>query len=109
MYQDSLDCLAIRGMFVSYGQSSGAPAPIATSSLAAKALFLTRPSLLHYTAKREELEEVSSDLFANVANGALKIRVHATYPLSQAAKAQDDLEGRKTTGSTVFLPDALFN
>lgn len=107
-FQDSLDSLAVRGMLVSFGQASGAPAPVATSSLAVKSLFLTRPSLMDYTVKREELEEISSDLFATVAKGALKIRVHATYPLSQAAKAQDDLEGRKTTGSTVFLPDALF-
>jgi len=95
-------------MLVLYGQASGLPAPLALSSLAAKALFVTRPSVLHYTVTREELEEVSSDLFANIANGALKIRLHATYPLSQAVKAQDDLEGRKTTGSTVFIPDALY-
>jgi len=105
-FQDSLDSLAVRGMLVSYGQSSGPPAPIATGQLAMKALFLTRPSVLHYTGKREELEEAASDLFANIANGALKVRLHATYPLSQAAKAQDDLLGRKTTGSTVFVPDA---
>lgn len=107
-FQDSLECLALRGMLVLYGQSSGAPDPMPPSALAAKSLFLTRPSLLHYTVKREELEEVSADLFAAVAKGVLKVRVHAIYPLSQAAKAQDDLEGRKTMGSTVFVPDALF-
>lgn len=95
-------------MLVSYGQSSGPPAPLAVGVLGMKALFLTRPSVLHYTAKREDLEEVASDVFANIASGALKVRMHATYPLSQAAKAQDDLLARKTTGSTVFVPDALF-
>jgi NADPH2:quinone reductase len=94
-------------MLVLYGQSSGPPEPIPVSALAARSLFVTRPSLMHYTQTREELEEVSSDVFANVANGVLKIRVHATYPLSQVAKAHDDLEGRKTTGSTVFIPDSL--
>lgn len=103
-----MDSLAVRGMLVSYGQSSGPPAPIAVGQLAMKALFLTRPSVLHYTGKPSDLEEAASDLFANIANGALKVRLHATYPLSQAAKAQDDLLARKTTGSTVFIPDALF-
>lgn len=107
-FQDSLDCLAVRGMLVSYGQASGLPEPVPLPTLSLKSLYITRPSLLHYTAKREELEEISNDVFANVANGVLKTRVHATYPLSQAAKGQADLEGRKTTGSTVFVPDALF-
>lgn len=105
--QDSLDCLALRGMLVVYGQASGTPDPIPLSAIAAKSLFISRPSLIHYTLKREELEETASDLFANVANGVLKAHVHAVYPLSQAAKAQADLEGRKTTGSTVFTPDSL--
>jgi NADPH2:quinone reductase len=94
-------------MLVLYGESSGLPEPIPVSALAARSLFVTRPSVLDYTQTREELEEVSSDVFANVANGVLKTRVHATYPLSQVAKAHDDLEGRKTTGSTVFIPDSL--
>lgn len=106
--QDSLDCLALRGMLVVYGQASGPPDPIPISALAAKSLSITRQSLFHYIQTREELEEISSDVFANVANGVLKISVHAVYPLSQVAKAHDDLEGRKTTGSTVFVPDGLF-
>ena len=62
---------------------------------------------MHYTQTPEELEEISRDVFANIANGVLKIRIHGVYPLSQVAKAHDDLEGRKTTGSTVFVPDGL--
>ncbi|KAG0569661.1 hypothetical protein M758_6G102100 [Ceratodon purpureus] len=107
-FQDSLDCLAFRGMLVLYGQASGPPEPVPVFALAARSLFLTRPILMHYTRTREELEEVSNDVFANVANGVLKIRVHGVYPLSQAAKAHEDLEGRKTTGSTVFIPDSLY-
>ena len=95
-------------MLVLYGQASGPPEPVPVFALAARSLFLTRPILMHYTRTREELEEVSNDVFANVANGVLKIRVHGVYPLSQAAKAHKDLEGRKTTGSTVFIPDSLY-
>jgi NADPH2:quinone reductase len=106
-FQASLECLAYRGMLVLYGQASGPPEPIPVTAIASKSLFISRPSLMHYTMTRKELEEIAGDLFANVANGVLKVRVHAIYPLSQAAKAHEDLEGRKTTGSTVFVPDSV--
>ncbi|PUZ43312.1 hypothetical protein GQ55_9G651600 [Panicum hallii var. hallii] len=104
-YKASVECLASRGFLVSFGQSSGKPDPIPMSDLASKSLFLTRPSLMHYTATRDELLESAGEVFANVANGVLRVRVNHTYPLSEAARAHADLEGRKTSGSIVLIPD----
>lgn len=104
-FQGSLECLASRGYMVSFGQSSGMVDPVPTSVLATKSLFLTRPSLMHYTATREELLRCAGEVFAAVANGVLKVRVTKTYPLSEAAKAHADLEARKTSGSIVLIPD----
>lgn len=103
-FQGSLDCLKYRGYMVSFGQSSGTPDPVPLSALAAKSLFLTRPSMMHYTATRDELLEVAGELFANVASGVLRVRVNHKYPLSQVAQAHLDLESRKTSGSVVLLP-----
>ncbi|CAN6308369.1 unnamed protein product [Urochloa humidicola] len=105
-YKASVECLASRGFLVSFGQSSGIPDPIPMSDLASKSLFLTRPSLMHYTATRDELLESAGEVFANVANRVLRVRVNHTYPLSEAARAHADLEGRKTSGSIVLIPDA---
>ncbi|KAF8740631.1 hypothetical protein HU200_013792 [Digitaria exilis] len=104
-YKASVECLASRGCLVSFGQSSGLPDPIPMSDLASKSLFLTRPSLMHYTAIRDELLESAGEVFANVANGVLRVRVNHTYPLSEAARAHADLESRKTSGSIVLIPD----
>ncbi|CAN0902329.1 Quinone oxidoreductase 1 [Linum grandiflorum] len=98
------DTVQIRGYMVVFGQSSGTPDPIPLSALAPKCLFLTRPSLMMYTVTREELLETAADVFANMASGALKVRVNHTYPLSEAAKAHSDLESRKTSGSVVLIP-----
>ncbi|KAL5727809.1 NADPH:quinone reductase [Ranunculus cassubicifolius] len=106
-FQGSLSCLKMCGYMVSFGQSSGAPDPIPLSALAAKSLFLTRPSLFHYTEDRDELLKAAGELFANVASGVLRVRVNHTYPLSQAAQAHTDLENRKTTGSVVLIPDVV--
>jgi NADPH2:quinone reductase len=101
----SLDCLRPMGTMVSFGQASGPVAPVDISLLAAKgSLFLTRPSLMTYTARREDLLAHAADLFAVVAKGAVTVDVRQTYPLSQAARAHEDLEARKTTGSTVLVP-----
>ncbi|GMY29432.1 probable quinone oxidoreductase isoform X2 [Fagus crenata] len=100
----SLACLKSRGYMVSFGQSSGTPDPLPLSALAVKSLFLTRPSLMQYTATREELLETAGDVFSNVRDGVLRVRVNHTYPLSQAAQAHADLESRKTTGSVVLIP-----
>jgi NADPH2:quinone reductase len=104
-FMKSLDCLRPLGMMVSFGQSSGAIAPVDLSVLAAKgSLFLTRPSLMTYTAKREDLLNHAMDLFEVVESGAVKIEVKQTYPLAEAARAHRDLEARKTAGSTVLIP-----
>ncbi|KAK4431672.1 2-haloacrylate reductase [Sesamum alatum] len=104
-FEGSLTCLKLRGYMVSFGQSSGTPDPVPLSALAAKSLFLTRPSLMHYTITRDELLQTASEVFTNLAAGVLRVRVNHTYPLSQAAQAHADLENRKTSGSVVLLPD----
>ncbi|PWA78135.1 groES-like zinc-binding alcohol dehydrogenase family protein [Artemisia annua] len=106
-FEGSLACLKIRGHLVSFGQSSGAPDPVPLSALAVKSLFLTRPSLMQYTAKRDELLEAAGEVFANIATGVLRVRVNHKYPLSQASQAHLDLESRKTTGSIVLIPDGV--
>ncbi|KAK2994670.1 hypothetical protein RJ640_026149 [Escallonia rubra] len=106
-FQGSLACLKFRGYLVSYGQSSGMPDPLPLPALGVKSLFLTRPSLMQYTATREELLESAGDVFANIASGVLRVRVNHTYPLSKSAQAHSDLENRKTTGSVVLIPDSM--
>jgi NADPH2:quinone reductase len=104
-FMASLDCLAPLGMMVSYGNASGPVGAVDVGLLGAKgSLFLTRPSLATYTAKRADLETTANDLFAVVQSGAVKIRVNQTWPLSDAAEAHRALEARRTTGSTVLLP-----
>ncbi|EKD35858.1 MAG: hypothetical protein ACD_75C01749G0002, partial [uncultured bacterium] len=104
-FMQSLDCLRPMGVMVSFGQSSGPIGPIDLGLLAQKgSLFLTRPSLMHYTARREELLAHARDLFAVVASGAVKIRIMQEYALRDAAKAHRDLEERKTTGSSILVP-----
>lgn len=104
-FAGSLDCLRPLGMMVSFGQSSGPVPPFEVNTLAAKgSLFLTRPSLFAYIARREDLLEGAAEMFDLVARGVLGIEVHQTYPLREAARAHQDLEARRTTGSTVLLP-----
>lgn len=99
----SLDCLRPMGMMVSFGQSSGPVPPIDIAMLAQKgSLFLTRPSLMTYTARREDLLAHAEDLFGVVQSGAVRITIGRTYPLAEASRAHRDLEGRKTTGSSVL-------
>lgn len=104
-FMGSLDCLQPLGMMVSFGNASGAVPPFNAGILAQKgSLFLTRPTLATYAASREELVKMARELFAVVRSGKVKISVNQTYPLKDAAQAHQDLEGRKTTGSTVLLP-----
>jgi NADPH:quinone reductase len=104
-FEASLDCLATFGMLVSFGQSSGKIPPVDLGVLSAKgSLFVTRPTLMTYTASRDDLLSAANDLFDVVQRGAVRIRVNQRYPLREAAEAHRALEGRQTTGSTVLLP-----
>jgi len=104
-FMDSLDCLQPMGLMASFGNASGAVTAFNPGILAQKgSLFLTRPTLVHYTASRDDLVKAARELFAVVKSGAVKIRVNQTYALRDAAQAQNDLEARKTTGSTVLIP-----
>ncbi len=101
----SFDCLRPLGLMVSFGQASGPIGTFDPGLLAAKgSLFLTRPTLMTYTAQRNDLLASASELFDVVRAGAVKIEVQQTYPLREAAQAHRELEARKTTGSTVLLP-----
>ena len=99
----SLDCLAPFGMMVSFGSASGPVAPVALTSLKGS-LFLTRPSLFPYIDSRSDLEATANELFDVVAKGAVKINIAQRYALADVAQAHRDLEGRKTTGSTILIP-----
>lgn len=104
-YPGSLDCLKPFGLFVSFGNASGPIGNFDILMLSAKgSLYATRPTLVTYTAKREDLLANATELFDVVSKGIVKINVNQTYPLKEAAQAHRDLEGRKTTGSIVLLP-----
>lgn len=103
-FMKSLNCLRPMGTMVSFGQSSGPVDPFDMSLLAAKgSLFLTRPSLMNYTAQREALLVHAQDLFEVVVSGAVKINIFKEYDLKDAIRAHQDLESRVTSGSSVFL------
>jgi len=104
-FTGSLDCLRPRGLMVSFGNASGPVPPLDLLQLSTRgSLFITRPTLLHYTATRPELEETAADLFRMVRSGQVKVEPSATYPLAEAARAHRDLESRRTTGSLLLLP-----
>ncbi|MEO7743702.1 MAG: quinone oxidoreductase [Usitatibacter sp.] len=101
----SLDSLQVRGLMVSFGNSSGPVPPTDLGILAAKgSLYVTRPTLLSYTAKREELVAAANELFDHVLAGRIKVGPRQSYALKDAQQAHRDLEGRKTTGSTILVP-----
>jgi NADPH2:quinone reductase len=101
----SLDCLRPLGMMVTFGNASGPVPPLDLLELSKRgSLFVTRPSLMAYTAKRSDLLAMAGELFEVVMSGKVKIEVNQSYPLKDAAQAQIDLAARKTTGSTVLLP-----
>ena len=102
-FMKSLDCLKVRGLMVSFGNASGPPDPIAPGILAQKgSLYLTRPTLFHYIATREQLEHSAGELFDMVGSGKVKIEVKQRFALKDAAEAHRQLEARKTTGSTIL-------
>lgn len=100
-----LDCLAPRGIMVTYGNASGPVDPFSPALLAQKgSLFVTRPILAHYTSTPEELQATADDLFAVLASGAVKVAINQRHALKDAARAQDALTARKTTGATILIP-----
>ena len=104
-FEGSLDCLATRGMLVSFGQSSGKIDPFDVGVLSAKgSLYLTRPTLMAYTASRADLEASAQALFDIVGRGVVRVTVNQTFPLADAAAAHRALESRQTTGSTILMP-----
>ncbi|HVY82300.1 MAG TPA: quinone oxidoreductase [Steroidobacteraceae bacterium] len=104
-FMESLDCLRPLGMMVTYGNASGPPPAISPLELSKRgSLFLTRPTLYSYIARREDLVATARELFAAVKSKAVRIRIGQTYALKDAAEAHRDLEGRRTTGSTVLIP-----
>ena len=104
-FMDSLDCLRPLGLMVSFGNASGPVPPVAPLELSRRgSLFLTRPTLFHYIAGREQLDAAARELFTAVKKGVLRVRIGQRYPLTEAAAAHRDLEARRTTGSTVLIP-----
>jgi NADPH2:quinone reductase len=104
-FMQSLECIKPRGMMVTYGNASGPVPPIDVGILGVKgSLKLTRPTVMTYAHDRSLLEPMSADLFDKVVSGKIKIEINQRYQLQDAAQAHRDLEDRKTTGSTIFLP-----
>ena len=103
-FDKSLDSLALRGMLVLFGQSSGSVSPIDPSRLAKKGTFLTRPTLQHYTATRDELMWRARELFTAIESGVVRVRIDRELPLRDAAEAHRLLEGRKTAGKLLLIP-----
>ena len=104
-FAGSLDCLRPLGMLVSFGQSSGPIPPFNLAVLSQKgSLFLTRPTLFSYIAKRSELESLSAALFDVVAKGIVDVKINQRFALADAGKAHEALEARKTTGTTILVP-----
>jgi NADPH2:quinone reductase len=104
-FERSLDCLAPRGVLALFGQSSGPVPPFDLGVLNQKgSLYVTRPSLMHYTAARDDLLTAAHDLFGMVTSGAVRIEINQRFPLKDAAEAHRALEGRRTTGSTLLMP-----
>ncbi len=103
-FDQSISCLARRGHMVFYGAASGAPSPINPAILGRGSLYLTRPGLGDYTVDRQELEMRSGDVLRWVKSGELKLRIEHVFPLSDAAEAHRQLEGRATTGKLLLIP-----
>ena len=104
-FDKDLNVLRPRGYLVLFGGASGAVPPFDLIKLSQKgSLFITRPTLAHYTATREELEWRSNEVLQMIARGELKLSIHKTYPLASAADAHRELEGRKTTGKLLLIP-----
>ncbi|MBO6763418.1 quinone oxidoreductase [Maricaulis sp.] len=104
-FEMSLDCLAPRGLLVTFGNASGPVTGVNLGILTQKgSLYVTRPSLMHYVASDDDLAANTADVFDAVARGAISIAINQRYALADAQKAHEDLEGRRTTGASVLVP-----
>ncbi|MDG9923450.1 MULTISPECIES: NADPH:quinone reductase [unclassified Pseudomonas] len=104
-WERSLDCVAPRGLLVSFGNASGAVTGVNLGVLAQKgSLYLTRPTLGHYASNAENLQAMADELFGLIASGAIRVEIGRRYALAEAAAAQDALSSRQTTGSTILIP-----
>jgi NADPH2:quinone reductase len=104
-FETSLDCLRPRGLMVSFGNASGMPPQLDLYTLGIKgSLFITRPTLLHYTMDTGEMRQSLGDVFSRVACGDVKVEINQRYPLAEVRRAHEDLEARRTTGSTILIP-----
>ena len=104
-FEASLDCLSPRGLMVSFGNASGPPPPLELQTLSAKgSLFITRPTLFSYVMTTEELRQCLGDVFSRVLSGDITVEINQRYALEDVRKAHEDLEARRTTGSSVLLP-----
>jgi len=104
-FDGSLDCLQVRGLMVSFGNSSGPVTPFPLNILAGKgSLYVSRPTIASYTRTAAEMQETADDLFKVIASGAVKVAINQRAPLKDAAKVQEALAGKQTTGATVLIP-----
>jgi NADPH2:quinone reductase len=103
-FYGSLDCLQPRGLLTVFGNGSGPVSDVDVNVLAKGSFYLTRPSIMVYSAMRSDLEAGAKELFAMVKSGKIKIDINQRYALADAAQAHKDLEARKTTGSTILMP-----
>ena len=103
-FAQGMTCLGRRDWMVLYGGSSGPIPPVDLGVLGARSLVLTRASMSNYTATREELLRRADDVLSWIASGQLKLNIHKTYPLAEAAEAHRELEGRQTTGKLLLIP-----
>ena len=104
-FDGSIECLQVRGMMVSFGNASGPLDPCnVTKSLAPKGLYLTRPSIAHYTSTREELDEAADKVFEMLISKKIKLNIYKKYSLSEIVKAHHDLESRKIIGPAIIIP-----
>jgi NADPH2:quinone reductase len=104
-FEASLDCLRPRGLMVSFGNASGSPPPLELQTLSTRgSLFITRPTLLHYTLDTEEMRQCLGDVYSRVLAGDVTVEINQRYALADVQQAHADLEARRTTGSTILIP-----
>ena len=104
-FEQTMDCMAVRGMFVSFGTTSGSVPPVLAADLQHRgSLYFCRPSLANYCASREDLVNSTTAVFSMIEKGAIKIKINQRYPLADIVQAHTDLEAGQTSGSTIITP-----